>query len=371
MSENTPIELLKSAWARTSGKGREDLVEDILFKEDMERFYLIFGGHIFFQTLSAAVRLDLFSLLSEKKGLTRPEVASHLGIHEKPARILLLGCTALRLLRKDGPVYRNSPLAEILLTRSSPKNCISFIELEHHVIYKPMHAFFDAIKANQNVGLREFTGSEATLYQRLVHYPELEKIFQDAMEDLSVQANASFAQLVDISAVKHLVDVGGGNGANIIELAKKYPNLRATVFDSASVCQIARENIKAAGFAYRLGAVPGNCFQDAFPKGADALLFAHFFTIWTEEKDRLLLKKCFEALPSGGFVILFNMMQSDNEDGPLTAAIGSPYFLTVATGEGMLYTWSEYETWMKEVGFRDIKRQELPKDHGVIMGRKP
>jgi precorrin-6B methylase 2 len=371
MNPTDTLDHVKAAWIHNTGPAREDLVEDLLFQEDMERFWLILGGHIFFQTLRAAVKLDLFSLLSREGGLTRPEIAKRLGIQEKPARILLLGCAALKLVRKEGPRYINSPIAEILLTRHSPKNCTSFIELEHHVIYKAMHNFHDAIKANENVGLREFKGAEPTLYQRLVHYPDLEKIFQDAMEEISVQANTSFARLVDLSHIKHLVDVGGGNGANIIELARKNPTLRASVFDSATVCQIARENFKKAGLADRLSAVPGNCFMDPFPKGVDGIMFAHFFTIWTEEKDRLLLKKCYDALPSGGSVILFNMMQSDNEDGPLSAAIGSPYFLTLATGEGMLYTWSEYEAWMKDCGFRNITRQELPKDHGVIMGRKP
>jgi cyclopropane fatty-acyl-phospholipid synthase-like methyltransferase len=100
-------------------------------------------------------------------------------------------------------------------------------------------------------------------------------------------------------------------------------------------------------------------------------LFAHFFTIWGEEKDRELLRKCYASLPSGGKVMIFNMMQHDDESGPMSAAVGSPYFLTLATGTGMLYTWSEYERWMEEAGFRDITRHTLPRDHGLIVGTKP
>jgi hypothetical protein len=104
--------------------------------------------------------------------------------------------------------------------------------------------------------------------------------------------------------------------------------------------------------------------------GTDCILFGHFFTIWSEEKDRALLKKCYETLPPGGSVIIFNMMQRDDGAGPLSAAMGSPYFLTLATGEGMLYTWGEYESWMKEAGFAKVTRQVLPRDHGVIIGFK-
>ena len=84
-----------------------------------------------------------------------------------------------------------------------------------------------------------------------------------------------------------------------------------------------------------------------------------------------MLKKCYDSLPSGGKVLIFNMMQRDNETGPLSAAVGSPYFLTLATGEGMLYSWSEYQRWMREAGFVDVKKQVLLRDHGVISGTKP
>ncbi len=51
--------------------------------------------------------------------------------------------------------------------------------------------------------------------------------------------------------------------------------------------------------------------------------------------------------------------------------MGSPYFLTLATGEGMLYTWNDYEEWFRKAGFTSIRTQKLPLNHGVITGIKP
>jgi len=339
-------------------------------EEELQTLYRVMGGHIYFQTLSAAVRLDLFGLLKQHGPLTRSQIAEHLGIEEKPARILLLGCTTLELLHKSGDTYANTNLAAHLLVRDAPGNVVPVILWQHHINYRAMSRFYDALRANRNVGLDEFEGDEPTLYGRLARNPALETIFQDAMQSISVQANHMLAEFVDFSKVRHLVDVGGGNGSNIITLARKYPHLRATVFDSPSVCRIAEENIEAAGLPERLDAVPGNCFLDNFPESADCLLFCHFFTIWSEEQNQKLLRKCYDALPPGGSVVIFNMMQWDSETGPLTAAMGSPYFLTLATGEGMLYTWSEYETWLREAGFATIQRHRLPKDHGAIIGAK-
>lgn len=344
--------------------------DDALLRQSWERLYLVLGGHIYFQTLSAAVRLDLFTLLARRGTLTRAEIAAALGIAEKPARILLLGCTALGLLCKVGERYGNAPLAAQLLVKDAPGNITAIVEWQHFINYKAMFRFYDAIRENKNVGLEEFNGTENTLYGRLTHHPDLETIFQNAMQAISVQANAMLAEFVDFSSVKRLVDVGGGNGTNIIALARKYPNLKAAVFDSLSVCQLAKQNIERAGLSDRLGAIPGDCFADPFPEGSDCLLFAHFFTIWSEDKDRLLLRKAYEALPLDGSVLIFNMMQSDDRTGPLSAALGSPYFLTLATGEGMLYTWKEYEMWMREAGFQSVDKKHLPRDHGVIIGTK-
>lgn len=347
------------------------LLEDVLLRRQVERMYLVFGGHIFFQTLRSAVKLDLFSLLSKHRRLTRSQIAEHLGIEEQPTRILLLGCTGVGLLRKKGNAYSNTYLAERLFVKGRPGNIISYVELEHQGMYKAMPWMYESIRENRNVGVKEFDGDEATFYQRLAHYPGLQQIFQDAMGELSRQANADLARFVDFSWVNHVVDVGGGDGTNLIELLRRWPHLRGTVFDAATVCEIARRNIAFAGVGDRLDAVAGDCFVDPFPSGADCFLFAHFFTMWGEQTDRGLLKKAYEALPSGGKIIVFNMMQRDDETGPLSAAIGSPYFLTLATGEGMLYTWREYKSWMKDAGFTRVKSQRLLRDHGAVIGTRP
>lgn len=345
-------------------------MERVLLRRSSESMYLVLGGHIFFETLSAAVELDLFGLLQAQGKLTREQIAQTLKLELQPVRILLLGCVTIGLIRKSGSYYSNTLMSKQLFVRESKRNIIDVVRWQHHINYKAMFHFEDAIRANSNVGLSVFAGTEPTLYQRLVHDPRLEGIFQDAMRGISVQANQTIALNLDLSRTKHLVDVGGGNGTNIMTLAGKYPHLRATVFDSPTVCEIAKKRIEDARMSDRLGVAPGDCFVDPFPATADCILFAHFFTIWSESENRQLLKKCYDSLPSGGAVVIFNMMQRDSEDGPHSAAMGSPYFLTLATGKGMLYTWNEYMQWMKDAGFATVTRQVLPRDHGLITARK-
>ncbi|MEE8450708.1 MAG: methyltransferase dimerization domain-containing protein, partial [Thermoguttaceae bacterium] len=101
---------LQALWNRSVKLPFTRFVEGVVMRRQIERFYLIFGGHIFFQTLRSAVQLDLFSLLAKHGRLTRAQIAEHLGIEQQPARILLLGCTSVGLLKKRGNTYSNSSL---------------------------------------------------------------------------------------------------------------------------------------------------------------------------------------------------------------------------------------------------------------------
>lgn len=330
----------------------------------------ILGGHIFFQTLNSAVKFKIFDLLEKARGLSLKQIALQLNIQERPARILLLGLTSLKLLHRVRAIYSNTSLAQRYFTTDSPENLIAVLAWQAEINYDALGHLHESMVTGENKGLQVFEGDAPTLYERLELQPHKEQIFQDAMEDISKQANKDLAEYVDFSHTNHLVDVGGGNASNIINLVNNYPSLKATVFDRQTVCDIAQQNIKDNKLSHQCTTVNGDCFKDEFPRNADAIIFCHFLTIWSDEKNLFLLKKAFEALPKGGKVYIFNMMQHNSEDGPLTSAMGSPYFLSLATSEGMLYTWKEYQHWLIEAGFSNLETIVLPKDHGVIIGEK-
>ena len=337
---------------------------------DFERLVIIMGGHTAFQLLWAGVQLDVFAALSETPGITKSELSKKTNLEARPLRILMTGLTALKLVIKDGESYRNSAIVEKILVPSSPENWVDVLGWQNYIVYPGEVDFVESLKQNRSVGLQRFPGNENNLYSRLAHDPFLEKVFQDSMSSLSSSANTYLATQTDLSKVHHLVDAGGGDGTNAIRLARANPHLKVTIFDAPTVCKIAERNIAESGLSGRVNTHPGDFFVKDFPQGIDCILFAHMLTIWSPEKDTALLKRAYDALPEGGQVIIFNMIGWDDETGPMTTALGSPYFLSIATGEGMLYTWKEYESFLSAAGFKQTKRLELPKDHGVLIGIK-
>ncbi|NEO50224.1 MAG: methyltransferase, partial [Moorea sp. SIO4A3] len=99
------------------------------------------GGHIFFQILVAAVRLNLFTELSRQPGMTLSQIASTLGIEEKPARILLLGCVNIGLIKKNKEKFKNSWISERNFNQDSSINIIPIVEWQNFINYRALYYF--------------------------------------------------------------------------------------------------------------------------------------------------------------------------------------------------------------------------------------
>jgi SAM-dependent methyltransferase len=201
--------------------------------------------------------------------------------------------------------------------------------------------------------------------------PALLDTFWEAMHSLSSFTARTLGDAIDLAAATRLLDVGGGSGAFAIELCRAWPSLCATVFDLPHVIDIAADKIADAELRDRIAVHAGDFFADALPPGHDVHLYSMIMHDWNQENDRLLLRKSFDALPSGGTVILSELMVDDNKTGPPAAALMSLNMLIEC--EGRNYTASEYTTWLTDVGFIEPRavRFDAPGATGAVIARKP
>ncbi len=142
------------------------------------------------------------------------------------------------------------------------------------------------------------------------------------------------------------------------------------VYEIAPALEIAREKITEAGLVERILTLGGDFFTEALPKGSDVILLSMILHDWTPEKALAILRKCYEALPSGGAVIVSELMMDDDETGPPPAALMSLNMLIET--EGRNYTWAEHTEWLEQCGFRDIQRVPIqsPGAKGLLVGYK-
>lgn len=338
---------------------------------EAELLRIIVHGTTVFELLRTALELEVFEQLERAGGMDLPAVAEALGIARQPARVLLLGLASLRLVQKRGETYVNTDITRKKLLRSSPRFLGPLVDVQAQIINRGIGDLSAAMRQNTNVGLRHFPGPGATLYERLTAYPELQQTYYRNMGDASQKTFPRVLDAFDFKRLRHVVDLGGGDGTNAIALATRFPHLDVTVFDQESVARIAMENAARAGVADRVRAAAGDIFDDPFPDGADGIMVFHFFEIWSLERNVKLLRKCYEALPEGGAALIYNFVSADDNTGPLSAALMSAYFLALASGEGMTYAASDMEAVLREAGFSRVERSGgLGFHHALVVGIK-
>ncbi|MDA0565733.1 methyltransferase domain-containing protein [Streptomonospora sp. S1-112] len=340
---------------------------------DLGRLVPVLFGHAAFQQLNAGCQLGLFELLDAEGPLPAARVCERLGLPERSGDILLLGTTALGLtaLGEDG--YRNGPPVAAAFGAGLWPVLRDIVEFQDRIAYLPAADYAESLRTGTNAGIRRFPGTTADLYSRLAGVPGLEDLFYRCMHSWSRLSNPVLVERTDLSGVRRLLDVGGGDAVNAVALARAHPDLRITVMDREGALEAARRTIGRAGLADRIDTCAADIFSGAYPDGHDCVLFAHQLVIWSPEQNAALLRAAHRALPPGGLVLVFNAFADDDRSGPLYAALDNVYFTTLPFRDSTLYRWEQCEGWLREAGFTDVRRTAGAgwTPHGVVSGRRP
>jgi ubiquinone/menaquinone biosynthesis C-methylase UbiE len=318
------------------------------------------------QTLAAAEGLDLFTFLSGGPGATVAEVAAEVGIAGRPAEIVLTACAALGLLTRDGDRYRNSPTAEEYLVRGKQYYFGDYVRMQREYGYPGWMRVSDAIKAN--APSRVTSNEQDGIFEAGTR----PRVFWDGLYPLSALTARVLAASVDFGAATSLLDVGGGNAAFAVELCRRYPDLRVTVFDLPFVCDYTAGRISEEKLSDRVSLCPGDFFQDQeLPGEHDTILLSMILHDWDEPRNAEILAKCFRALPGGGQLVISELLVDDEKTGPVDAALMSMNMLVGTWGRN--YTVAEYQEWLAAAGFDDIRtvRFDAPGANGAVIARKP
>ncbi len=367
VNDGSPI----SAPTRSSGL-RTEVVSALYTPDDeavLDRFHFLMNAPALFNAMATAVELRIFHYLAEHGGSTFTEIREFTGLPAHQLRVLLQAVCTTGLLRRTDGAYTNAPVAEDLLA-SDAEDSWTHIVIGWKEFYYPAFAeLTKALRSGTNTALAAYPGDEPTLYGRLAHTPDREAVFHRAMTAFTLRSVDALVERPEFGTVSHILDIGGGDGATSSRLVAHHPGLRSTVFDLPSVSKLG--DGAATAFPDRVDLHPGDMFDDAFPTGADAVLFSHVLEIFSEEQILGLLKRAYDALPDGGRVFIYGYNVSDDEtDGIFGARLGL-YFNVLASGQGMAYPARDYEEWLRQTGFHDVGTvRDMPYEHGLSMGTR-
>lgn len=311
------------------------------------------------KTLLAAVRFDLFTLLSAGP-LNGAEIQRKLGLHPRSLYDFLDALVALGFLTREGikenARYHNTEETAAFLDRNKPSYVGGILEMANNRLYK----FWGHLEEALQTGLpqNEVKESGTSLFDALYGDPARLREFITAMRGAQIGAIMAFARQFDFSQYTTLCDIGGASGALAVQVARDNPHMTCLTADLPAVRPIAEEYITAAGLGDRVKAVTLDFFNDdAFPK-ADVITMGNILHDWGLRDKKMLIKKAYDALPKGGaFVVMENII--DNERSSNVAGLLMSLNMLIETGEGFDYTFRDFEEWVTEAGFSKAEVQEL------------
>jgi orsellinic acid C2-O-methyltransferase len=207
-------------------------------------------------------------------------------------------------------------------------------------------------------------------FESLAAHPEAERIFNDAMTEMSRLAADGVVRSCDFARFTRLVDVGGGHGELIGAILAATPALRGVLVDRPALLDGAREHLADVGVADRCEVVPGSFFEQ-LPAGADAYLLKSVLHDWTDDEARAILRNVREAMAPKGTLFIVERILPDRI-APSTAnrfVAGSDLLMMVAAS-GRERTRGTYEALLGATGFSPARVVDTLAHYSVIEARR-
>ncbi|MBI4587157.1 MAG: homocysteine methyltransferase [Planctomycetes bacterium] len=325
----------------------------------------ILDGFRISKAVFTAVSLGLFDRLHDGPA-TAAELASALGCQEHALERLLGACAGLGLLAVEKGRWRNLSAAERLLRVRSPETLSGYILYSDRILYRLWARLAEALREGTHRWEQEF-GRREGIFEHFFASEEDKLAFLAGMHGQGLLSSPAAAAAFDLSRFRQLVDLGGATGHLAIEACKRYPRLRATVFDLPPVVPVAQRYIRAAGLESRIDTASGDFFKDPLPPG-DLYAAGRILHDWSEEKVRFLLKKIHDRLPAGGGLLICEKILNDQKDGPATALLQSLNMLVCT--EGRERTGGEYEALVREAGFASFQARRTERGVDAMLATK-
>jgi SAM-dependent methyltransferase len=317
------------------------------------------------KTLLSAVELGLFTELVAAP-LSADEIGARLGLHERSRRDFLDALVSMGFLQRTEGRYANTAETALFLDRNKPSYLGGILEMCSVRLF--------GFWSNLTEGLRtgkpqnEARNGQPELFEILYAHPAQLEGFLGAMTGLSHPANVQIARLLPWAKWNSFVDVGAAQGDLAVQITSANPHVKGTGFDLAPVQAIFEKYVAKAGLADRLNFQHGDFFAQALPK-ADVVLMGHILHDWDLPTKRMLIGKAFDALPSGGALVVYDAIIDDDRRQNTFGLLMSLNML-IETQGGYDYSGDECAGWMRQAGFGSTSVTHLAGPDSMVVAIK-
>lgn len=304
------------------------------------------------RAILTALQLDVFT--SVVGGASAAEAAKRIRTDPRATEMLLNVLVGLKLLEKADGKFQNTPAAARFFVEGSPDNHRPALMHTAH-LWQTWSTLTEAVRTGTRVGVER--GGDWTT------------AFIAAMDRNARERAAQVAKAVDLSGVRRMLDLGGGSGAYSIAFARAVPELRSEVLDVPEVLPLTQEYIRKAGLAERISTTPGDMLTTPLGGDYDLVLLSAICHMFSPAQNLKLFRRAYEALAPKGRLVVQDFILEADKTSPRAAALFSLNML-VGTEGGASYSEPEYDAWLRQTGFSNVRRVRLPGPSSLMIATK-
>ena len=155
----------------------------------------------------------------------------------------------------------------------------------------------------------------------------------------------------DFSESTLVADIGGGQGALIIELLSAHSQLKGLVFDLPEVVKSTDKLVRSSRVSRRCQVVAGDFFA-AVPGGADVYMLVNVMHNWDDDDCKLILSNCHKVMLPGETLLAVEAVVSPGNTFSIAKLLDIE---AMVMGGGRERTEEEYRNLLVDSGFKDLK----------------
>jgi (2Fe-2S) ferredoxin/predicted O-methyltransferase YrrM len=300
-----------------------------------------------------ALELDIFTAIAD--GASAAQVAKKIGSDSRATEMLLNVLVGLKLLEKRDETLFNTAASARFFAEGSRDNARGGLIHTAHLWHR-WSTLTEAVLAGTSVAPR-------------VRDDSWTKPFIAAMDRNAKERAGAVVKAVSTSGIKRMLDLGGGSAAYSIAFASAVPGLTSEILDTADVVPLAQDYIQKAGLTDRITTRVGDMLRDPLGKNYDLVLVSAICHMFSPDENRELLQRIYYALAPKGQIVVQDFILEPNKTAPRAAALFSLNML-VGTRAGSSYSEPEYTTWLRDAGFKDVRRVRLAGPSGLMIGAR-
>ena len=270
---------------------------------DRARLFSILSSPWVAQSCYALAKFGIPDLMADGPRAVA-DLASASGTDQRALHRMLRALASAGLVRQTAPgMFELTPVAQPLrsgVARSSRDAAIMFGEEVFRSLADITYTLRTGRPAFDKVYGQPF-------YDYLADHPDAAQTFSTAMGAAPVPAALASC---DLTGVRTIVDVGGGDGGLLSWVLRAQPQARGILFDLPLAVRQARSKLATTDAGSRVEYVEGSFFE-AIPGGADLYVLSRVLHNWPDDEAATVLCGIRDAIADDGrLIVLEELIES-------------------------------------------------------------